>query len=60
MDDTRASITVNGDEGNDFFQIGQLYRRAARPQLAGVAPEDVFATIETTQGWLSNGISPSR
>ena len=57
MDDTRASITVNGDEGNDFFQIGQLFRSRRTPALAGVAPEDVFATIETTQGWLSNGIS---
>ena len=28
MDDTRAAITVNGDEGNDFFQIGQLYKLA--------------------------------
>ena len=27
------------------------------PALAGIAPEDVFATIDTTQGWLSNGIS---
>jgi Ca2+-binding RTX toxin-like protein len=57
VDDTRASITVNGDEGNDFFQIGQLFRSRRTPALAGVAPEDVFATIETTQGWLSNGIS---
>ena len=57
MDDTRASITVNGDQGNDFFQIGQLFRSRRTPALAGVAPEDVFATIETTQGWLSNGIS---
>ncbi|HET7129920.1 MAG TPA: hypothetical protein VFJ93_12675, partial [Gaiellaceae bacterium] len=57
VDDTRASITVNGDEGNDFFQIGQLYRSRRTPALAGVAPEDVFATIETTLGWLSNGIS---
>ena len=57
MDDTRSSITVNGDQGNDFFQIGQLFRSRRTPALAGVAPEDVFATIETTQGWLSNGIS---
>ena len=57
MDDTRASITVNGDQGNDFFQIGQLFRSRRTPALAGVAPEDVFATIETTKGWLSNGIS---
>ena len=57
VDDTRSSITVNGDEGNDFFQIGQLYKSRRTPALAGVAPGDVFATIDTTQGWLSNGIS---
>ena len=57
IDDTRSSITVNGDEGNDFFQVGQLYKSRRTPQLAGVAPGDVFATIDTTQGWLSNGIS---
>ena len=57
IDDTRAPITVNGDEGNDFFQIGQLYRSRRTPQLAGVAVDDVFATIDTTQGWLSNGVS---
>ncbi|MDE3026415.1 MAG: hypothetical protein KGI93_12690, partial [Acidobacteriota bacterium] len=57
IDDTRAPITINGGEGNDFFQIGQLYRSRRTPQLAGVAPQDVFATIDTTQGWLSNGVS---
>jgi len=57
MDDTRAKMTINGDQGNDFFQVGQLYKSRRTPQLAGIAPEDVFATIDTTQGWLSNGIS---
>ncbi len=57
IDDTRARITINGDQGNDFFQIGQLYKSRRTPDLAGIAPEDVFATIDTTQGWLSNGIS---
>ena len=57
IDDTRASITINGDEGSDFFQIGQLYKSRRTPLLAGVAAEDVYATIDTTQGWLSNGIS---
>src|SRR5262249_7142510 len=57
VDDTRASITVNGDEGSDFFQVGQLYQSRRTPALADVAHEDVFATIDTTQGWLSNGIS---
>src|SRR6185312_14166758 len=57
MDDTRAAITLNGGQGNDAFQIGQLYKSRRTPDLAGIRPEDVFATIDTTQGWLSNGIS---
>ncbi|MDX6471351.1 MAG: large repetitive protein, partial [Gaiellaceae bacterium] len=57
VDDTRAQITLNGDQGNDFFQIGQLYQSRRTPALATVAVEDVFATINTTHGWLSNGIS---
>ncbi|TMB63883.1 MAG: hypothetical protein E6J51_10410, partial [Chloroflexi bacterium] len=57
IDDTRSSITVNGGQGNDSFQVGQLYRSRRTPTLAGIAPEDVFATIDTTQGWLSNGVS---
>ena len=57
IDDTRAIIDVNGGDGPDQFQIGQLYQSRRTPALAGVMPGDVFATIETTQGWLSNGIS---
>jgi Ca2+-binding RTX toxin-like protein len=57
IDDTRAQIVINAGQGNDFFQVGQLYQSRRTPELAGVAPEDVFATIETTRGWLSNGIS---
>src|SRR5260370_37500024 len=44
-------------EGNDLIQIGQLYQSRRTPDLAGVGPQDVFATIQTTQGWLSNGVS---
>jgi len=57
VDDTRAVITINAGEGDDFFQIAQLYKTRRTTELAGVATEDVFATIETTKGWLSNGIS---
>lgn len=57
IDDTRAKITINGGDGNDFFQIGQLYKTQRTVALAGVAPEDVYATTETTRGFLSNGIS---
>lgn len=57
VDDVRAETTLNGGLGEDFFQIGQLYRSQRTPELANVDPGDVFATIETTRGWLSNGIS---
>ncbi len=57
VDDTRAAFTINMGEGNDLIQIGQLYKSRRTPDLAGVAPQDVFATIDTTQGWLSNGVS---
>ncbi|MEX2645398.1 MAG: choice-of-anchor D domain-containing protein [Gaiellaceae bacterium] len=57
VDDTRAQIVINAGKGNDFFQFGQLYQSRRTPALAGVAAEDVFATIETTRGWLSNGVS---
>ncbi|HYV59841.1 MAG TPA: hypothetical protein VFA62_07205, partial [Acidimicrobiia bacterium] len=57
VDDTRAAITIDGGEGDDSFQVGQLYRSRRTPDLAGIAPQDVFATIDTTQGWLSNGVS---
>jgi Ca2+-binding RTX toxin-like protein len=60
VDDVRAEATITGDVGEDRFQVGQLYRS---PRDAGayafnhVESEDVFATIETTIGWLSDGIN---
>ena len=57
IDDTRSIITIEAGDGNDFFQVGQLYRSRRTPELSNVLPEDTFATIETTKGWLSNGIS---
>jgi Ca2+-binding RTX toxin-like protein len=56
IDDTRLDMEIYGGEGEDFFQIGQLYK-SQRNAAAGVAFADVFATIETTRGYLSNGIS---
>ncbi|MHC1764378.1 MAG: hypothetical protein AB9869_08735 [Verrucomicrobiia bacterium] len=56
IDDTRLSIEIYGGEGEDFFQVGQLYK-SRRNAAAGVAFADAFATIETTRGYLSNGIS---
>ena len=71
IDDTRAAINIYGGDalGNDdtfgsanhnFFQIGQLYQtdRGNPTGLgAGIGLPDLFVTIETTKGWLSNGIS---
>jgi Ca2+-binding RTX toxin-like protein len=56
IDDTRAAITIFGGDDDDFFQIGQLYKSQRTP-AAGVPNADVFATLETTRGFLSNGIS---
>lgn len=56
-DDTAAEITLNGEGGEDTFQIGQLFRSQRNEEDANVSVDDVFATIETTRGFLSNGIS---
>src|SRR6185503_18857924 len=56
-DDTSAEVTLNGDEDNDTFQIGQVFRSPRTHDSANVAIDDEFATIETTRGYLSNGIS---
>ena len=58
IDDTRMDIDVYGGEGEDFFQIGQLYKSQRNP-AAGIPFADVFATLVTTRGFLSNGISNS-
>jgi len=57
VDDTRAIITIDLGGGLRIHPGGQLYQSRRHPELANVAAGDVFATIETTRGWLSNGIS---
>lgn len=57
VDDTSAEITLNGEEGADSFQIGQLYQSQRTQVDANVSVDDEFATIETTRGFLSNGVS---
>ncbi|MEM4406832.1 MAG: hypothetical protein QXS68_07275, partial [Candidatus Methanomethylicaceae archaeon] len=60
VDDARAEATLNGGTGDDRFQIGQLYkskRSGDQGHDAGIKEEDYFATIQTTRGWLSNGIT---
>ena len=56
IDDVRVDMTIYGGPGEEFFQVGQLYKTERTP-AAGVPNADVFATIETTRGFLSNGIS---
>lgn len=60
LDDVGTETTIEGNEDADTFQVGQLYnspRDACALNYNNVEPEDVFATIETTVGWLSDGIN---
>ncbi|WDQ14637.1 hypothetical protein [Rhodopirellula sp. P2] len=57
VDDTAAEVTIDGGDGDDAFQVGQLFRSQRTEVDANVSVDDVFATIETTRGFLSNGIS---
>ena len=57
VDDTKAEVTLNGEAGSDTFQISQLYASQRTFTAANVSVDDEFATIETTRGFLSNGIS---
>jgi len=56
-DDTASEVTLNGETGDDRFQVGQLFRTARTEVNARIAFQDQFATIQTTRGYLSNGIS---
>ncbi len=68
LDDVKAAMEIFGGYGNDRFQIGQLFKseRTSIPDdnpedgigdITGITDLDQFSTIETTRGWLSNGIS---
>src|SRR5262249_23944885 len=61
IDDTNTPITLYGGLGNDTFQVAQLFRSPRRDnsdaQISDNPFDDTFATIETTRGWLSNGIN---
>ena len=56
LDDNDVLTTINGDAGNDTFQVGQIFQ-SRREANANLTPEDQFATILTTRGYLSNGVS---
>ncbi|MBT3889258.1 MAG: hypothetical protein HOF72_01405, partial [Planctomycetaceae bacterium] len=56
FDDTSSVITAFGDEGDDIFQIGQMFK-SPRNAYANLPEEDWFTTTFTTRGYLSNGNS---
>lgn len=58
IDDNKAITRIEGGAGEDFFQIGQMYNTLRTQELANILEVgDEFASIETTVGFLSNGIS---
>jgi Ca2+-binding RTX toxin-like protein len=54
-DDNATITTLDGGEGDDYFQIGQIF--GEQRIFDYVAEGDQFDTIRTTRGYLSNGIS---
>src|SRR5687767_5401839 len=56
LDDNSIVMTLFGDQGDDSFQVGQMFQ-GPRDAYAGLAVEDQFETVLTTQGYLSNGVS---
>ncbi|MFT5527480.1 MAG: hypothetical protein ACI9HK_005462, partial [Pirellulaceae bacterium] len=58
LDENNVITTIFGDEGNDNFQVGQVFA-SLRDANAGLALEDQFDATLTTRGYLSNGISYS-
>ncbi|MDQ0612685.1 hypothetical protein QF046_000326 [Microbacterium sp. W4I4] len=60
VDDTQATMTLDGGAGNDTFQIGQIFgtQRDGQPAPDGGAllSADTFPSlVPTTRGWLSPG-----
>ncbi|MBT5600501.1 MAG: hypothetical protein HOJ62_17925, partial [Planctomycetaceae bacterium] len=56
FDDTSSVITAFGDDGDDTFQVGQMFK-SPRDAYANLPEEDWFITTFTTRGYLSNGNS---
>ena len=59
VDDNLAPTQLFGGSVRNYFQIGQLYNsaRADNPSANIFDVADEFETVETTRGFLSNGIS---
>ena len=58
FDDNSVKMDIDGGDGNDTFQVGQMFQ-SLRVAPSHVAAGDEFATIETTRGYLSPGVSQS-
>ncbi|MCF7973670.1 MAG: LEPR-XLL domain-containing protein, partial [Phycisphaerae bacterium] len=67
FDDTSAAMTVDGGDGADTFQIGQMFQseRVSTPIVLAdtttapngtVAPGDEVTTVHTTRGYLTPGV----
>jgi Ca2+-binding RTX toxin-like protein len=56
LDDNWAPTTVKGGNGQDHFQVGQIFK-SPRDSAAGVAGIDLFDTDQSTRGFLSHGVS---
>ena len=57
LDDNWTETTVLGGEGADHFQVGQIFKTERDAANANIAPFDEFETLQTTRGYLSNGVS---
>jgi hypothetical protein len=56
-DDVTVITTLDGGEGNDSFQVGQIFGQN-RTTEANMLPNDIFPElVATTRGWLSPGSS---
>ncbi|WP_294608493.1 hypothetical protein [uncultured Roseovarius sp.] len=57
-DDTTVITTIDGGEGNDVFQIGQIFGENRNEADGNLLAQDVFPDLRpTTRGWLSRGSS---
>ena len=63
VDGTSADVVLDGGDGNDTFQIGQVYgsKRDILQTGGSLEPEDLFPagyqTVPTVRGWMSRGNS---
>ena len=62
LDDNSATLTIDGGQGDDSFQIGQMFPAprvpgGSDPTIPLDRADDAFATVHTTRGYLSNGTS---